>query len=137
MNIDENNPLLDVGSVTFLLEILNQHSLHVHLLFSLIEHYALVIFWLWLNVDSKFSKEMLRCQHPIIDYFHLCSCFKTPGASARDQRARTSMGTILAWKICVKLPHQKKPKIRKKNQKNQKIRKKNKKNVKNKKSKKQ
>ena len=44
LNIDENKQLLDVGSVTFLLEILNQHSLHVHLLFSLIEHYALVIF---------------------------------------------------------------------------------------------
>ena len=44
LNIDENNQLLNVGSVTFLLEILNQHSLHGHLLFSLIEHYALVIF---------------------------------------------------------------------------------------------
>ena len=75
-NIDENNQLLDAGSVAFLLKILNQHSITIKRSLRRNAQSMRTINERVMNADSKFPKEMLRYQHPIIDYFHLCLIFQ-------------------------------------------------------------
>ena len=46
-----------------------------------------------MNADSKFPKEMLRYQHPIIDYFHLCLIFQ-------DFASTRSMEILVKFVLC-------------------------------------